>query len=277
MREQATKFRQLHGGPEVLRLVNCWDAGSARVLEHLGAPALATTSAGLCWSNGFADGDVLPAPLLLAAVRAIVRVVRVPLTVDLEAGYSDDAAAVAETVAALADAGAVGINLEDGAQAPALLAAKIERIKARLSRAGHDVFVNARTDVFLRGLGPEAARVEETLARGKRYRDAGADGFFVPKLVDGGAIRAVSSAVPLPLNLLAWPGLPPASELAALGVRRLSSGSTLAQLAYGRAAAAAATFLREGRTDHLTDGALPYAELNPQFARAADRPKPPGA
>lgn len=267
MSDQATKFRQLHGGPDVLRLVNCWDAGSARILEHLGAPALATTSAGLAWANGYPDGNALPTPLVVAAVRAIARVVRVSLTVDVEGGYSDDAAAVADTVAALADAGAVGINLEDGTAPPEVLAAKIERIKARLARTGQDVFVNARTDVYLRGLVPEAARVDESVARGKRYRDAGADGLFVPKVVDGGAIRAISGAVPLPLNVLAWPGLPPSSELAAAGVRRVSSGSALAQIAYGRAAAAAVTFLREGRTDHLTDGALPFAELNPLFAR----------
>src|SRR5262245_14509516 len=146
MSEQSTKFRQLHGGPAVLRLVNCWDAGSARVLEQLGAPALATTSAGLCWSNGYPDGSALPVPVLIAAVRAITRVVRVPVSVDVEAGYADDAATVARTVAQLADVGAVGINLEDGAAPPEQLAVKIECIKKHLVRSGYDVFVNARTD-----------------------------------------------------------------------------------------------------------------------------------
>jgi len=265
--EKARTFRQLHKGPGLLLLANCWDAGSARVLENLGAPALATTSAGLSWSNGYPDGDALPTDRLVASVRAIVRAIKVPLTVDIESGYSGDPAAVAETVAALMDAGAVGINLEDGSGPPELLAAKIERVKQRAAQAGVDLFVNARTDVYLRGLVPEPARVEESLARARRYRGAGADGIFVPKVVDAGEIKAIASSIDLPLNVLAWPKLPPASELPALGVRRLSSGSALAQLAFGRTAAAATAFLREGRTDLLTEGAIPFAEINPLFSR----------
>src|SRR4051812_20595100 len=115
MTDHAKTFRQLHSGPGLLLLANCWDAGSGRVLESLGAPALATTSAGVAWSNGYPDGDALPVAQLVASVRAITRVIRVPLTVDIEAGYSSDPAAVADTVAALMDVGAVGINLEDGA------------------------------------------------------------------------------------------------------------------------------------------------------------------
>jgi 2-methylisocitrate lyase-like PEP mutase family enzyme len=259
-------FRQLHDGPGVLLLANCWDAASARVLEHLGAPAIATTSAGLCWSNGFPDGDALPIDRLVASVRAITRVLRVPLTVDLEGGYSSDPEKVGELVAALLDAGTVGINLEDGAAPPELLAAKIERVKQRAARANVDLFVNARTDVFLRGLGPEPARVQESLARAARYRDAGADGLFVPKVVEASDIQTIASGCPLPLNVLAWPKLPPVAQLAALGARRLSSGSGLAQQAFGRLAATAAAFLREGRID--SDGAMTYAELNPLFPRS---------
>jgi 2-methylisocitrate lyase-like PEP mutase family enzyme len=267
MTDKSKTFRQLHGGPGLLLLANCWDAGSARLLENLGAPALATTSAGLAWSNGYPDGDALPAGRLVAGVRAIARVIKVPLTVDIEGGYSDDPATVGETVAALIDAGAVGINLEDGAAPPDLLAAKIERVKQRADKAGVDLFVNARTDVYLRGLVAEATRIQETRDRAKRYRSAGADGLFVPKVVDAKEIEAIASGTELPLNVLAWPKLPPAAELAALGVRRLSSGSALAQLAFGRAAAAATIFLREGRTDHLSEGAIPFAEMNPLFPR----------
>jgi 2-methylisocitrate lyase-like PEP mutase family enzyme len=267
MSDKSKTFRQLHDGPGLLLLANCWDAGSARLLENLGARALATTSAGLAWSNGYPDGDALPVERLVASVRAIARVIKVPLTVDIEGGYSSDPAAVAETVAAIIDAGAVGINLEDGAAAPELLAAKIERVKQRAEKARVDLFVNARTDVYLRGLVPEAARIQESRERAKRYRNAGADGLFVPKVVDAKDIEAIASAIELPLNVLAWPKLPPAAELAALGVRRLSSGSALAQIAFGRAAAAAAVFLRDGRSDHLSEGAIPFAEMNPLFPR----------
>ena len=267
MSENSKIFRELHNGPGLLLLANCWDAGSARLLESLGARALATTSAGLSWSNGHPDGDALPVELLVASVRAITRVIKVPLTVDVEAGYSNDPETVAETVAALIEVGAVGINLEDGAAPPDLLEAKIDRVKKRAARAGVDLFVNARTDVYLRGLVAAAARPEESVARARRYRSAGADGIFVPKVVDASDIRSIASAITLPLNVLAWPGLPSAAELTALGVRRLSSGSALAQVAFGGVAAAAGAFLREGRTERLTEGAIPFAEINALFPR----------
>src|SRR4029077_14943251 len=225
MSDAAGSFRQLHRGPELLLLANCWDAGSARLLASLGARAVATTSAGVAWAHGYPDADALPVDRLIATVGAMARVIQVPLTVDMESGYSNDPVAVGDAVAALVDAGAVGINIEDGAGSPDLLAAKIGAAKQAAARRGVDLFVNARTDVYLRGLVPEGARAAETLVRAARYRDAGADGIFVPKLVAPDAIREIAAAAGLPLNVLAWPGLPPAAELAVLGVRRLSVGS----------------------------------------------------
>jgi 2-methylisocitrate lyase-like PEP mutase family enzyme len=269
----ADTFRSLHHGPRLLVLPNCWDAASARTFEALGAPALATTSAGVAWANGYPDGDALPVDVLIATVRAIARVVRVPVSVDAEGGYSDDPAGVAETIAAVVDAGAVGINIEDGSGPPALLASKIERAKQAAARRGVDLFVNARTDVYLRGLVPPAARVAETLARASTYRAAGADGIFVPAVVDPGEIREIAASAGLPMNVLAWPGLRAAPELFALGVRRLSAGSAIAQAALGRAADLAGAFLRDGRSDAVREGATSYAELNALFA-APSRPRP---
>jgi 2-methylisocitrate lyase-like PEP mutase family enzyme len=266
MTTMARNFRMLHEGPNLLCITNCWDAASARVLESVGASALATTSAGLAWSNGYPDGNALPVDRLIAAVRAITRVATVPLSIDIEGGYSDDHVAVGETVFALLEVGAVGINLEDGAGPPERLEAKIESAKQAASRLGVDLFVNARTDVYLRELVPEDVRVEETLLRAKRYRNAGADGLFVPKVVAPSDIRAIASSIGVPLNVLAWPGLPPGSRLLELGVRRLSAGSGLAQLAFGRAAAAAETFLREGRSEPLGDGAIPFPRMNALFS-----------
>jgi 2-methylisocitrate lyase-like PEP mutase family enzyme len=257
----ARAFRGLHQ-EGFLILANAWDASSARLIESLGARAIATTSAAVAWSHGYADGDVLPVPLLLATVRAIVRVIRVPLSVDAEGGYSDDPAAVGQTIAAILEAGAVGINIEDGTGTPDLLCAKVEEAKSAAQRLGVDLFVNARTDVYLRQLVPEARRLEETLERAARYREAGADGIFVPGLADSAGIRAVAAAVPLPLNVLAMPGLPVAAALASLGARRLSAGSGLARAALGRTAAVAAAFLRDGSSDSLTSEATPYAEMN---------------
>lgn len=263
----ARSFRQLHEGPELLLLANSWDAGSARVLENLGARALATTSAGVAWSNGYPDGGALPVDRLVATVRAITRAIQVPLSIDIEDGYSDDPSAVGETIAALLDSGVVGVNIEDGGGPPERLGAKIECAKKTAALAGVDLFVNARTDVYLRGLVAEGGRVEETLTRARRYRDAGADGLFVPKVVDRTEIHAIASSIGLPLNVLAWPRLPPASELFELGVRRLSAGSALAQLAFGRAAAAAAAFLSDPHFELRTDGALTFAEMNALFSR----------
>jgi 2-methylisocitrate lyase-like PEP mutase family enzyme len=188
--------------------------------------------------------------------------VSIPVSVDIEGGYSDDPAAVGELVAQIIAAGAVGINLEDGSSAPDLLCAKIETVKRTCSRLGVDLFVNARTDVFLRGLAPESARVDETMARGALYRAAGADGIFVPALVDAQDIKAIISGLHLPLNVMARPSLPPASELSALGVRRLSAGSGIAEAAYGRASTLAAGFLRDGASSSLGENAMSYAQIN---------------
>jgi 2-methylisocitrate lyase-like PEP mutase family enzyme len=261
-------FRRLHQGPEILILANCWDAGSAKLVESLGARAIATSSAAAAWSHGYADGNVLPVPALVATVKAIARVVRAPLSVDAEAGYSDDPAEVAGAVAALVDAGAVGINLEDGLGRPDLLAQKIEHVKRAAATRGVDLFVNARTDVYLRALVPEGARVEETLARARRYRDAGADGLFVPCVARREEIGAIAAAAGLPLNVLAVPGIPPAAELSVLGVRRLSAGAGVACVALGRAAAAARAFLEDGRSEVFAEGAMASSALNALFRSA---------
>jgi 2-methylisocitrate lyase-like PEP mutase family enzyme len=264
----ATRFRALHAKGELLLLPNAWDAGSARLFEAAGARAIATTSAGLAWSCGWPDGDALPARMLAEAVAAIARVVSVPISADVEGGYAEDAAAVGDTVAALAGAGVVGINLEDGSAAPEVLCAKIEAVKRAAARAGTDVFVNARTDVYLRGLVAPDRALDETLARGRRYRDAGADGFFVPRLSEREAIRTVASEIELPLNLLVGPGLAAPAELQSLGVRRVSAGSGLAAAAYGVARRAAVSFLERGDYAPMFETPVPYAEMNGLLARA---------
>ena len=263
--DAADRFRELHR-EGLLLLPNAWDAVTARIVESLGARAIATTSAGVAWSHGYADGDLLPVSRLAASVAEVARVVAVPVSADVEGGYSNEPASVGETVAAVVGAGAVGINLEDGAREPDLLCAKIERAKEASARLGVDLFVNARTDVYLKNLAPPESRVEETLARAARYRAAGADGIFVPGVTDASDIRAIASRVELPLNVLARPGVPPASELEALGVRRLSAGSWLASAALATVASRAAAFLRDGASDALTAGAMPYADVNALFA-----------
>jgi 2-methylisocitrate lyase-like PEP mutase family enzyme len=259
--ESLQQFRRLHQDG-ILLLANAWDAGSARLIESLGAKAIATTSAGVAWAHGYPDGDLLPFDLLVATAADIARIIRVPLTVDAEGGYSDDPAAVGEAVARLIGSGAAGINLEDGTGTPDLLCAKIEAIKRTAARSGQDVFVNARTDVYLRGLAPEGGKVAEVLARAERYRAAGADGIFAPGVTKPDEIKAIAAAAPLPLNVMARPGLPGAAELAGLGVRRLSAGSGITQTVFARIAELAKPFLQDGVSDPLVSGAMPYPEIN---------------
>ncbi|MFI5316473.1 MAG: isocitrate lyase/phosphoenolpyruvate mutase family protein [Myxococcota bacterium] len=265
-KSRAEIFRQLHAAGRFLVLANAWDAGSARLIESCGAPAIATTSAGLSWSHGYPDGNALPPRVLASAVAEIARAISVPLSVDFEAGYSSDPAQVADGIGPVLDAGAVGINLEDGSESPNLLCAKISALKAAAARRGVDLFVNARCDVYLRRLVTPERALAETLARGKRYLEAGADGLFVPGLADATALRAIAESIALPLNAMLVPGLPPAAELRALGVRRLSAGSAITQTIYGVAKRAARQLLEEGRADLLLERTLTHPELNALFS-----------
>ena len=258
-------FRKLHEGPEILLLPNAWDAGSARLIESLGAKAIATTSAGLAWSRGYPDGDMLPVEQLLATVNEIIRVIRVPLTVDIEGGYSDDPVAVGELARRVIDAGAVGINIEDGAGPPDLLCRKIEAVRQSAVRADVDFFINARSDVYLRNFATGNAAIEEVSQRAERYRAAGCDGLFVPGLADGPAIDAVLASIDgLPLNIMLVPNLPSVDVLQTQGVRRLSTGSAIAQAALGRASQLAADFLA-GSVDEMFINAVEYGATNKLF------------
>lgn len=266
MSQQAATFRQMHGGPGLLRFPNAWDAGSARLFESLGARAIATTSAGVAWALGYPDGGKMPADAAIGAAVGMARVLRVPLSVDMENGYSDDAKTVGETVRRLLDAGIAGINIEDGPDAPAKLAAKIGAIKDAAAKAGSDIFVNARTDVFLASLVDAPERVGETLSRGATYRAAGADSLFVPGLRDTAEIAAVVEGAGLPVNVMAYPGLAAAAELERLGVRRLSAGSGIPQMLWGHAEKLARDFLDTGRSESMAEGAMPYPQLQALFA-----------
>lgn len=267
-KSRAQIFRELHAPGRIFVVANAWDAGSARLLESCGAPAIATTSAGLAWSRGWADGNVLPPRVLAAAIAEIARVISVPLSVDFEAGYSSDPAQVAEAIGPILDSGAVGINLEDGSDSPDLFCAKLGALKSAAQKKSVDLFVNARSDVYLRRLVPPERAEAEAIARGVRYLAAGADGFFVPGLADPASIRAIVAAVPLPVNLLIVPGLPPVAELQSLGVRRVSAGSAITQSAYGLAKRAATRLLKEGRYDVLMERTMTHPELNALFAES---------
>ncbi|MGE8273139.1 isocitrate lyase/PEP mutase family protein [Stenotrophomonas sp.] len=255
-------FVQLHHGADLYVLPNVWDAGGARLVQQQGARAVGTSSAAMAWSCGYADGGALPDTALLQRVSEIARVVSLPVTVDIEDGYSDVPDAVAARVLRLVEAGAVGINIEDGAGSPAALVDKITAIRSAL--CGRSLFINARTDVYLRSLagGDEAVRM--SIDRLQAYARAGADGGFVPGLRALDEADAVASAVPLPLHLMWLPGIASLAALSQAGVRRLSAGPALFMHAWAATVAATTDFL--GGTMAMPEGAPGYAALNHLFS-----------
>ncbi|MET8041577.1 isocitrate lyase/phosphoenolpyruvate mutase family protein [Micromonospora sp. NPDC005215] len=261
---RAELFRSLHTPGSPLVLVNAWDAASARIVATAGARAVATTSAGVAWSLGVSDGDVLGRDAAVELVGRVTAAVSLPVTADIESGYGATPAEVDVTIRAVLDAGAVGVNIEDARRedGPPLrdVPDQCDRIGAArgaADSAGLPLFVNARIDTFLSGAGG----VDETVARATAYLAAGADGIFVPGVVDPVTIRALVQAVPAPLNVLAGPGAPSVGELAGLGVARVSLGSAVAEAAYTVARQAADEALGVGTYGALAD-ALDYGTLN---------------
>ena len=262
-----TPFHALHQDG-LLILPNAWDGGSAALMASLGAKAVATTSAGVAWALGWPDGDALPVERVVQAAKDVVRGAGgLPVSIDMEGGYSDDPAEVAALAGRLVEAGAQGINIEDGGRAPEALAAKIAAIKAAVGGA---LFVNARCDVWLKALGAPETRVAEAARRAAIYQAAGTDGLFAPGLVDEGGIAALVAATPLPVNLLAWPGLPDVTTLERLGVRRLSAGSGICEAIWSQAASLARGFLAGDRLPAAAAGAFGWADVNGLMPQGRD-------
>lgn len=261
----AETFHDLHR-QGLLILANVGDAGGARLVERLGSQAVATSSAAMAWTHGYQDGNQLPLASLSASIASMTRVLSVPLTVDIEGGYSDEPVAVAKVIDAVLAAGAVGINIEDGVGAPDLLVRKIETARTVADRHGIDLFVNVRCDVYLKNLLPAEQRLEELLRRAARYADAGADGFFAAGVTEPREIATLCREVKVPVNLLWRAGLAAPDELQRLGVRRLSAGSSIAEYLYGALSGLAQGFLKDGRVDVQALQAHTYGELNALLA-----------
>ncbi|MEU3313018.1 isocitrate lyase/phosphoenolpyruvate mutase family protein [Streptomyces sp. NPDC048387] len=259
--EKAAAFAALHTPTAPLPLANAWDVASARITEAAGAPAVATTSAGVAWSLGAPDGDALARDRALDLIARVARAVSVPVTADIEGGFAADAAGVGETVAGVLAAGAVGVNIEDGNRSPAEHAERLAAARAAADAAGVPLYINARVDTYLFGLGESATRLDETLARAAAYLAAGASGVFVPGVTDPAVIGELARGIDAPLNVLVGPGAPSVAELGALGVARVSLGSGVAEAAYAVARRATEELLGGGTYGSLA-GALPYGELN---------------
>jgi 2-methylisocitrate lyase-like PEP mutase family enzyme len=275
--ELGNQFLQQHHGSGILVLPNAWDVASARIFEEAGFAAIGTSSAGVAFSLGYPDGQHISREEMLGVVRRIVRAANVPVTADVEAGYGRTSEEVAETARAVIDAGAVGMNLEDGAEdQPGFLqdlASQKEIIAAVLETAksaGVPFVLNARTDIFLYRIGPAETRLKRTVERLNAFREAGAQSLFVPGVTDSETIGQLARGVTGPLNILATVGTPPVVELQKLGVARVSVGSGPMRSTLGFLGRMARELHDDGIFKMMTEGALPYAEANRLMRSARD-------
>lgn len=269
---KADAFRLLHRGPKILVLPNAWDVASARIIEDAGATAIATTSAGIAFSLGYPDGEKISREEMLSVVARIAAKVKVPVSADLEAGYGNRPEDAAQTAKTLIEAGAVGLNLEDGTGDPqhplADLSLQLEKIAAILETArstGVPLVLNARTDVYLREFGAPESRFDEALRRLSAFRNAGADCLFIPGVRDLPTIERFVRDLRHPLNILAGPGSPAIPELQRAGVARVSLGSSPARAALGLARRITQELLTTGTYKSL-EGAPSHAEVNRMLA-----------
>jgi 2-methylisocitrate lyase-like PEP mutase family enzyme len=263
----ADSFRRLHHGPKILVLANCWDVAGARVLEAAGAPAIATSSAGVAFSRGYPDGQRIAREEMLALVARITKAVKVPVTADAESGYGARPEDAAFTAKAVIEAGAVGMNLEDSRDESdtalvdlSLAVEKIQAVREAGKQAGVPLVINARTDVYLNQVGKPESRYEHALRRAAAFRDAGADCLFLPGIKEPDLIARFVQDLQFPINILAGPGFPKVSELQRLGVARVSLGSKpmLAGLGVLRRLAQE---LQQSGTYSSLEGAVTYAEM----------------
>jgi 2-methylisocitrate lyase-like PEP mutase family enzyme len=264
--EKRARFRELHAADELFVMPNPWDVGSARLLQSFGFPALATTSAGFALTLGRLDGGVTRDELV-AHVAQLAASTDVPLNVDSERCFPDDAGGVAWTVELLGEAGASGFSIEDYDPAGKRIedvAVAAERVAAAASVAhglAEPMVLTARAENHLRGVD----NLDDTIARLVAYREAGADAVYAPGLADLAQIARVVDEVGLPVNVLALPNVPSVAELASVGVRRVSTGSLLSSAAYGALKAGAQELLAEGTSNYGRHG-ITHADLKGGFA-----------
>jgi 2-methylisocitrate lyase-like PEP mutase family enzyme len=277
--DQAQTLRALHHTARPLVLVNAWDAASARIIEELGFPAVATTSAGIAWAEGFADGEHISRERMLARVEVIARAVSVPVTADLESGYGPSVRDAIDTAKGAIEAGAVGLNFEDAVGGGSELiesehqAERITAMRQAGTEMGVALVINARTDVYLAQVGDDDAwRFAEATRRADRYLRAGADCVFIPGVADEESIAALVSAVRGPLNVLAAAATPSVRRLQELGVARVSVGS--GAMGYVLAQFRDIAFaMRDGGSFEFAAQRIPHAHMNALVAAGQDEQK----
>jgi len=269
---KAEAFRAMHRQPRLLLLPNAWDVASARIFEEAAIAAIATTSAGVAFSLGYPDGQKISCDEMLAAVERIASRVKIPVSADVEAGYGDRPEDAAQTAAGVIEAGAVGLNLEDGTEDPehaladlSLQLEKIAAVRETAQRLRVPLVLNARTDTYLLEIGAPERRYEETVRRLLAFRDAGADCLFAPGVRDPALIGRLVRDLNHPLNILAGPGSPSIPELQAMGVARVSLGSSAMRATLGLAGRIVEE-LRSSGTYRNLEGAPSHAAVNRMLA-----------
>ncbi len=271
--EKAEHFRSLHRGPQILVLPNAWDAASAKMFERAGFSAVATTSAGIASSYGCPDGERMSRDEMLDVVRRISNAVALPVTADMEAGFGNTPDEVAETARLVLEAGAIGLNLEDGTKDKSHpltdISLQVEKIKAVRQTAdafGVPLVINARTDVYEKFDKNDKTLLAQAIQRGNAYREAGADCIFVIDVDDKKTIADLVHEIASPVNILARYGSPTISELEKLGVARVSFGS-IPMRATMSLVRRIAEELKQNGTYNFARDILTYAEVNSYFER----------
>ena len=272
-KKKAEAFRAMHTGTGVVLLPNVWDVASARIIEAAGFHAIATTSAGIAFAQGFPDGQKIPADQMISAVAHIASAVRVPVTADVEAGYGQRPEDATRTARNVINAGVVGMNFEDAtgdADHPLTeLPLQLERIRAIRETADElrvPLVLNARTDVYLLQIGDPSRRYDDAVRRLAAFRDAGADCVFVPGVRDAETIGRFVADLKCPVNILGMPGSPSVPELVKLGVKRISLGSGPMRSSLGFLRRLAEEVKTSG-TYKLMEGAPSHAEMNKLIGR----------
>lgn len=257
---KAEKLQSLIDADETLVLPNVWDAAGARIVADAGYPVIATSSAGVAWSLGYPDGEVISRDDMLFMVKKIAEAVDLPVTADMEAGYGEAPEAVADTVVATLQAGAVGANIEDSSSQAAghpmldydLSVARIRAGKKAADGQGIPFVLNARTDVFFGG-GTETS-LEDAIKRGNAYLEEGAGCVFVPFVRDGETMEKLVAGIDGPVNVLANPAAPDLGELQKIGIARVSIGGLFSLMIY--------TNLRDACAEMKNDGTLNWGRDN---------------
>ncbi len=283
-KEKAELFLKFHHDKELLVLLNSWDTGSSKLVEACGYKAIATTSMGISASLGYPDCQVIQLSEMTERINGIVNAVQVPVTVDIEAGYGNNLDEITESVRKIIDTGIVGINIEDSVDLkPGLIdetefCERISAIRALSGSLGFHLVINARTDSFYTSSGSTKEKLSESIKRGNKYREAGADCIFVQPVWDRETIATLVKEINAPVNILSNPGIgagvpPSVSELQDLGVARLSLGSSLMKATLALIKKVADELSEKGTYNILLDALtpLPDAAMAYRMAIGSDK------